>query len=261
MFCGHVVMRNTHSVWHNRPMCGRYRLSRRKQLVVEYFDADPRSDAGDDEWSPRYNIAPTQAVAVIRQHPEKAARQLSVLRWGLIPSWATDPSGGFKTINARSETVTSTASFREPFKTQRCLIPADGFYEWQRNGKSKQPYCFEVGEGEIFAFAGLWDRWIDRRIDPRGQAIETCTILTTTPNALLQGIHDRMPVILNPANYDSWLNPSAGDTNPALQMLVPYGGSMRRYPVSARLNLVQNDDPECAKPVELESPQQGQLFC
>jgi len=238
-------------------MCGRYRLSRRKELVVEYFDADPISDPGDDGWSPRYNIAPTQPVPVVRQHPQKPIRQLSVLRWGLIPSWALDPSAGFKAINARSETVATTALFREPFKTQRCLIPADGFYEWQRSGKSKQPYCFEVGEGEIFVFAGLWDRWVN----PRGQVIESCTILTTTPNALLQGIHDRMPVILNPANYESWLNPTVQDTNTALQMLVPYSGSMRRYPVSTRLNLVQNDDPECAKPVELESPPQGQLFC
>lgn len=225
--------------------------------MVEYFDADPESDAGDDEWSLRYNIAPTQPVPVIRQRPQKPARQLSVLRWGLIPSWATDPSMGFKAINARSETVTTTASFREPFKTQRCLIPADGFYEWQRSGKSKQPYCFEVGEGEIFAFAGLWDRWTD----PRGQVIETCTILTTTPNALLQDIHDRMPVILHPANYHSWLNPTARDTNTALQMLVPYSGAMRSYPVSTRLNQVQNDDAECAKPVELEPPPQGVLFC
>jgi putative SOS response-associated peptidase YedK len=233
-------------------MCGRYRLSRRQQVVAEYFDAVP----GEDEWNPRYNIAPTQPVAVVRQNPNKPIRELSLLRWGLIPSWATDPSIGFRTINARSETVTTTASFREPFRSQRCLIPADGFYEWQRNGKSKQPYCFEVGEGELFAFAGLWDRWTD----PRGEVIETCTILTTTPNAQLSDIHDRMPVILSPADYSEWLNPVARNTDTTLRLLVPYGGSMRRYPVSTRVNQVQNDDAECANPVELEPAPQGQLF-
>jgi len=233
-------------------MCGRYRLSRRKQLVAEYFDAV----AGEDERNPRYNIAPTQPVPVVRQNPQKQIRELSLLRWGLIPAWATDPSIGFKTINARSETVTTTASFREPFRSQRCLIPADGFYEWQRNSKSKQPYCFEVGDGELFAFAGLWDRWTD----PYGEMVETCTILTTTPNTLLRDIHDRMPVILNPLDYDSWLNPSTRDTNPALRLLFPYAGSMRRYPVSTRINQVQNDDAECAKPVELKPVPQGKLF-
>jgi len=229
-------------------MCGRYRLSKRQQIVEEYFDAG----SGDDDWNPRYNIAPTQPVPVVRQ-PVNSARELSLLRWGLIPSWATDPSIGFKTINARSETVTTTPSFRDAIKSQRCLIPADGFYEWKRNGKTKQPYCFEVGTGEIFAFAGLWDRWIDAR----GQAVETCTILTTTPNTLLSDIHDRMPVILNPAQYDCWLSAEAGD---ALKLLRPYAGQMRNFPVSTRVNQVQNDDAECAMPIELASPPQGQLF-
>jgi len=172
-------------------MCGRYRLSRRKQLVEEYFDA-----SGEEDWSPRYNIAPTQPIAVVRQ-PDNSARGLSLLRWGLIPAWASDPGFGLKTINARSETVTTTASFSQPVRSQRCLIPADGFYEWKRTGKAKQPYCFEVGEGAIFAFAGLRDRWID----PQGKAVETCTIMTTTANTLLSDIHDRMPVIPNPADY------------------------------------------------------------
>lgn len=233
-------------------MCGRYRLSRRKQLVAEYFDAVP----GEDEWDPRYNIAPTQPVPVVRQNPEKPVRDLSLLRWGLIPSWAADPSIGFKTVNARSETVVTTASFSEPFRSRRCLIPADGFYEWVRNGNTKQPFCFEVGDGEIFAFAGLWDRWTD----PRGEVVETCTILTTTPNALLRDMHDRMPVILNPGDYDSWLDHTTGETTAALKLMVPYSGAMRRYPVSTRVNQVQNDDAECAKPVELEPAPQGLLF-
>jgi putative SOS response-associated peptidase YedK len=130
------------------------------------------------------------------------------MRWGLIPSSSKDPSIGYKTINARSETVATTASLREPFKSQRCLIPADGSYEWLRNGKTKQPYCFEVDGGELFAFAGLWDGWRD----PQGDLVESCTILTTTPNSLLADIHDRMPVILSPDNYDVWLDPAFRET-------------------------------------------------
>ena len=232
-------------------MCGRYRLSRRKQIMAEHFDATPF----DDGWEPRYNIAPSQPVPVIRQSAN-STRELSLLRWGLIPSWATDPSIGFKTINARFETITTTASFRDPIRTQRCLIPADGFYEWKLTGKSKQPYCFEVGDGEMFAFAGLWDWWID----PHGAEIESCTIITTTPNSCLADIHDRMPVILPSGAYASWLDPAMKDTGVALAWIAPFAGAMRRYPVSSRVNLVENDDTECAKPVELEAPPQGSLF-
>ena len=231
-------------------VCGRYRLSRRKQILPEHFDATPFND----DWEPRYNIAPSQLVPVIRQ--KNSTRELSLLRWGLIPSWASDPSIGFKTINARSETITTTASFRDPFRTQRCLIPADGFYEWSRNGKAKQPYCFEVGDAEMFAFAGLWDRWIN----PQGIHIESCTIITTTPNSHLTDIHNRMPVILPSVAYASWLNPAMRDTHATLGCLVPYAGAMRHYPVSGRINQVQNDDEECARPVELAVPPQGSLF-
>jgi putative SOS response-associated peptidase YedK len=125
-----------------------------------------------------------------------------------------------------------------------------------RNGKSKQPYCFEVGDGEVFAFAGLWDRWTD----PRGEVVEGCTILTTSPNVLLADIHDRMPAILRPDDYDLWLNPTAQNTESALRLLSPYTGPMRRYPVSTRVNQVQNDDADCTKPVELEVPAQSQWF-
>jgi putative SOS response-associated peptidase YedK len=235
-------------------MCGRYRLSRRKQLVENYIDGVSE----DYEWSPRYNIAPSQPVVVIRQDARKGVRTLSTMRWGLIPSWATDPGIGYKTINARSETVATTFSFREPFKSQRCLVPADGFYEWKREGKTKQPYCFEVNDGELFAFAGLWDRWID----PQGEPIETCTILTTTPNSLMAGIHDRMPVILRPDNYTLWLDPAFRDLVSASRMLRPIEPAlMRRYPVSTRVNQVENDDEDCARPVQLyASPIQTQLF-
>lgn len=233
-------------------MCGRYRLSRRKQVVEEHFDVV----SGEEDWTPRYNIAPTQPVPVVRQNPREGAREILFMRWGLIPSWATDASIGNRTINARSETVETTPSFRDPFRSQRCLIPADGFYEWKRNGKTKQPFCFEVADGQLFAFAGLWDRWTD----PQGQAVESCTILTTTANTLSADLHDRMPVILRRDDYDSWLDPKSPSPNSGLKLLVPFMGPMRRYPVSARVNQVQNDDAECAMPVELEAPPQGELF-
>jgi putative SOS response-associated peptidase YedK len=143
-------------------MCGRYRLSRRKQLVEEYFD----TVSGEEEWTPRYNIAPTQPVPVVRQHPKEPRRDLSLMRWGLIPSWAKDTSGATRMINARSETAHTLPAFREAMKLRRCLVPADGFYEWQRRGSAKQPFCFEVGDGGLFAFAGLWERWRD----PSGQS-------------------------------------------------------------------------------------------
>jgi len=235
-------------------MCGRYRLSRRKQLVEEYFGAVSEVD----DWNPRYNIAPSQPVVTIRQDAREPIRTLSMMRWGLVASWTEDPSIGYKTINARAETVATTASFREPFKLQRCLIPADGFYEWQRNGKTKQPYCFEVNDGELFAFAGLWDRWRG----PQGDLVESCTIVTTTPNSLLADIHDRMPVILSPDNYDLWLDPAFRNPPSVSEMLKPFDAAvMRRYPVSTRVNQVQNDDADCATPVEYDSsPSQAQPF-
>src|SRR6202046_1490132 len=133
-------------------MCGRYRLSRRKQIIEEQFEAQP----WDGDWSPRFNIAPTQPVPVIRQHPKEPIRELSLMRWGLIPSWSKDSAGAARMINARAETAGTKPAFSDAMKSRRCLIPADGFYEWARTGKTKQPYCFEINEGELFAFAGLW---------------------------------------------------------------------------------------------------------
>jgi len=235
-------------------MCGRYRLSRRKQLVAEYFDTVP----GDDEWNQRYNIAPTQPVPIIRQHPKEPRRELLLVRWGLIPSWAKDTTGSAQMINARSETAATRPAFRDALASRRCLVPADGFYEWLRTGKAKQPYCFEVGDGELFAFAGLWDRWKD----PSGQWIKSCSILTATPNAVTSAVHDRMPVILDRADYDLWLDPGMGNVDAVSELLKPYDArAMRSYPVSNRVNHVANDDAECAKPIELEAPPQAQLFC
>jgi putative SOS response-associated peptidase YedK len=229
-------------------MCGRYRLSRRKQLVAEYFDAVP----DDADWNPRYNIAPTQPVPVIRQHPKEARRELSLLRWSLIPSWAKHATGAAGMINARSESAAIKPAFRDALKSRRCLIPSDGFYEWLRAGKTKQPYCFEVNDGELFAFAALWEQWKD----PNGTWVKTCAILTTTPNSVTSVVHDRMPVILDLDAYHLWLDPGFTDVAAASELLKPYDARvMRCYPVSTRINHAANDDPECSAPVTAGSRQ------
>jgi putative SOS response-associated peptidase YedK len=233
-------------------MCGRYRLSRRKQIVEEYFN----SVSGEQDWAPRFNIAPTQPVPIIRQNPKGPIRELSLVRWGLIPSWAKDPSVGATMINARSETASTKPAFRDALRSRRCLIPADGFYEWVRTGKVRQPYCFEVNEGKLFAFAGIWDRWKDAS----DKTIETCSILTTTANAVTAAVHDRMPVILDPDGYDLWLDPGMRDVRAASELLKPYDARlMRSYPISTRINHVANDDAECSRPMELAEIQ-NRLF-
>jgi putative SOS response-associated peptidase YedK len=218
-------------------------LSRRKQLVEEHF-----ATSGDEDWVPRFNIAPTQPVPVIRQNPKEPVRELSLMRWGLIPSWAKDSSAATSMINARSETASTKPAFRDALKSRRCLIPADGFYEWQKNGKVKQPFCFEVNDGELFAFAGLWDRWRDAG----GNWIKTCSILTTTPNAVTSPVHDRMPDILNTDSYDLWLDPGMKNTAAVSELLKPCDPRlMRCYPVSTLINHVANDDAECSRPVAI----------
>jgi putative SOS response-associated peptidase YedK len=229
-------------------MCGRYRLSRRKQIIEEHFD----SVSGEEDWNPRYNVAPTQPVPIIRQNPKEPVRELSLIRWGLLPSWAKDSSGA-KMINARSETAHTLPAFCDAMKFRRCLVLADGFYEWQRTGGAKQPYCFEVNDGELFAFAGIWELWKA----PSGEWIKTCSILTTTPNAVTSGVHDRMPVILDPDHYDLWLDPGMNDTTAVSELLRPFDArQMRCYPVGTRVNHVQNDDEQCSTPIKLAESQQ-----
>ena len=182
---------------------------------------------------------------------------MSFVRWGLIPSWAKDSSIAAKMINARSETASMKPAFRDALKSRRCLIPADAFYEWKRIGKSKQPYCFEVNEGELFAFAGIWDRWKNAS----GNLVETCSILTTTPNAVTAVVHDRMPVILDPDSYDLWLDPGMKDVGSVSELLKPCDAKIvRSFPVSTRVNQVINDDAACSAQVELVETQNQLLF-
>jgi putative SOS response-associated peptidase YedK len=233
-------------------MCGRYKLSRRKQIIEEHFD----TVSGEEDWIPRYNVAPTQPVPVIRQNPKKPVRELSLMRWGLIPSWSEDSSAAARMINARSESASTKPAFRDALKARRCLIPADGFYEWARAGRTKQPYCFEIGDAELFAFAGIWERWKD----PTGQWVKSCSILTTTPNAVTSAVHDRMPVILDPEAYDVWFDPGMTNVAAASELLKPFDARrMRCYPVNTRINSVANDDAACSARVEVTETQ-SRLF-
>lgn len=230
-------------------------------MVEEYFES-----AGDgvpeEEWSARYNIAPTQPVATVRQ--AGASRVLGMMRWGLVPSWATDLSIGAQLINGRSETVLEKPAFRESFRARRCLIPADGFYEWKKAGKVRQPFHFGMKDGSLFAFAGVWDRWKS----PGGPWVESCAILTTAANEMLADVHDRMPVILPRRHYDLWLSSPPTEQARLAELLVPFDASlMKRYAVSSLLNKAQNESPECAVevpeevPEEVEKPEaQGSLW-
>ena len=225
-------------------MCGRFTLSQSESAIAEAFEL---SEVPTLE--PQYNIAPTQLVpTVVRskvsaQSPEQSnRRQFQSLRWGLIASWAKDPAIGARLINARSETVTEKPSFRAAFRQRRCLVLADGFYEWQRQERKKQPFYFRLQDGQTFAFAGLWERWKA----PNGEAIESCTILTTEANELLRPIHDRMPVILDPKDYELWLDPEVQKPEPLQQLLRPYRSeAMTTYPVSTQVNNPINNSPDC----------------
>jgi len=220
-------------------MCGRFTLTQSPELVAELFELDelPRFVAG-------FNIAPTQPVPVVRAG--KAAREFDYLYWGLIPSWSKDPSIGARMINARSETVTEKPSFRTAFKRRRCLILADGFYEWQKIGSKKQPYYIHLLDHQPFGFAGLWEHWQG----PNGDEIESCTILTTAANDLMRPIHDRMPIILPPEDHRRWLDPSIQAAPQILPLLRPYPDSqMQIYPVSTAVNNPSHDSPDCILPL------------
>jgi putative SOS response-associated peptidase YedK len=219
-------------------MCGRYTLRTPVEKLAEEFGFDATSV----ELPPNYNVAPTQEVAAVLS--EGGERRLELLRWGLIPSWADDPGIGSRMINARAETAPEKPSFRRAFRERRCLIPADGFYEWKRMNGTKQPYYIRMREGHPFAFAGLWEGWKD----DGGPEIRSCAILTTAPNALAGDIHDRMPVILPVGAYDAWLDPEA-EKEELVALLAPYPeAEMEAYPVSRFVNSPSNNDPRCIEP-------------
>jgi putative SOS response-associated peptidase YedK len=206
------------------------------------------TDVFDDSYlAPSFNVAPQSLQPVVRLDSETGKRELTIMRWGLIPFFAKDAKIAYSTINARAETVATSPVFREPMKRRRCLVPATGFYEWQAlDTKSKQPWAIELVEGNLFAFAGLWDRWKDKAT---GQPLETYTIITTDPNELLEPIHNRMPVILSPQDYSRWLDPGEPSRLP-IDLLRPYPAEeMRVWKVSAAVGNVRNNGPELRLPV------------
>jgi putative SOS response-associated peptidase YedK len=225
-------------------MCGRYTLRVSPAELAEIFET-----LRTIEWSSRYNIAPTQMVAAVRPAREGSGRELALLKWGLIPAWADDAKIGSSLINSRAETVATKPAFRTAFKKRRCLIPADGFYEWQAipGQKVKQPYFIGLRDTPVFAFAGLWEEWSS----PAGAAIESCTIITTEANELMREVHTRMPVIVDRSDYDLWLDRGRQDSQEVLPLLRPYPAEkMQRVPVSTLVNSPRNDKPECVSSVE-----------
>ena len=219
-------------------MCGRYTLKTPVNVLAEQFQIDEYPSS----MNASYNIAPTQEVATVIEGEGK--RKLEMLHWGLIPSWADDPSMGNKTINARAETVAEKPSFRKAFRNHRCLVLADGFYEWQKTGNSKQPYYIRMEDGSPFAFAGLWESW------QNGREIRSATIITTDANDVVGPIHNRMPVILHPEDYALWLDPGFDEKEPLTTLLKPYSAeAMEAYPVSRRVNSPSNNEPSCIESV------------
>lgn len=218
-------------------MCGRFSQTQSAAVIADQFQLSQVPPL-----SPRYNIAPTQPVPVVLLKPQQG-RQFELLRWGLIPAWAKDPSIGSRMINARSETVAEKPAFRTAFRRRRCLVLADGFYEWQQVGRKKQPFYFHLQDRKPFAFAGLWEQWEDKST---GEAIASCTLLTTEPNALLETVHNRMPVILAPQDYDLWLDPTVQNLETLQPLLHPYAAdAMVGYAVSLEVNRTTNDSPAC----------------
>ena len=222
-------------------MCGRFTRTENMQHLAELLGLPIPPPL-----TPRYNIAPSQLVACVRRNPETTKREWVELQWGLVPSWAKDPSIGHKLINARGERVAEKPSFRHAFKLQRCLVLADGFYEWKREGKTKQPYYIRFKDHRPFAFAGLWERW-----EKKDLAIESCSLITIGPNAVMEPIHHRMPVILATTQYAEWLDASLHETERLNTLLRPFPPEeMEAYPVSLMVNNPRNDQPECVMPIQ-----------
>jgi putative SOS response-associated peptidase YedK len=222
-------------------MCGRYTLHSRAEIIAERFGVQVPPTLSE-----RFNIAPSQQVLAVRLNPEVQQRELVALRWGLIPFWADDPSIGNRMTNARSETVAEKPSFRKAFKSQRCILVADGFYEWQETNGKKQPSYITLKDGRPFGLAGLWERW-----EKQGERIESCTILTTDANEIMSPIHDRMPVIIPPEKYSLWLDPTEHDPKKLTGLLRPFDSDeMTAYPVSTFVNNAKHDSAQCIEPIE-----------
>jgi putative SOS response-associated peptidase YedK len=234
-------------------MCGRMTQATDPAEVARIFDAESRVDAATGGIvTPRYNVAPTTPLTIVRQRPDEG-RTVEQVRWGLIPSFARDASGAAKMINARAETVASSPAFRSSFQRRRCIVPSDGFYEWRRTGGPKQPFFLHPPAGAVLAMAGVWAA----RKDPEsGLWVPSAAVITTSANHLVSAIHDRMPVLLPRETWDDWLDTGIQDVEYLGSLLVaPPDDVLEMYPVSTRVNSVRNDGPDLVLPVEeVEAP-------
>jgi putative SOS response-associated peptidase YedK len=221
-------------------MCGRFAFYSPHESVVRLFGLG--ADAPDVE--PRYNVAPTQYIATVREDAD-AVRRLAMLYWGLVPSWAREKAMGARMINARAETLREKPSFRTAYRKRRCLILANGYYEWQKQAGGKQPWFIRLDSGEPFAMAGLWERWRD---PSAAEPLESCTIVTTSPASSVEHLHNRMPVILPASAYEQWLDPRNEDVAGLDALLVPSAQSLEAVPVSRRVNNARNEGADLVEP-------------
>ncbi len=224
-------------------MCGRFTLTAPYDVIYNYFGISDQTP--QPVFKPRYNIAPSQDIAVVMKLPDQPLRQLAIMHWGLIPHWAKDKKIGYKMINAKAETLAEKPSYRIAYKKRRCLIPADGYYEWKQLKDSKQPYYIQYHHHDLFAFAGLWEHWQGDQ-----EEVYSCTIITTDANETVKPIHNRMPAVIEPDDYDIWLDPENHETHDLQDLLKPHDGDFKLYPVSTRVNRPANDDAECIERLE-----------
>ncbi|WOO39868.1 SOS response-associated peptidase [Rubellicoccus peritrichatus] len=234
-------------------MCGRFTMTAKQRKLFEKFLA-----RNMPELIARYNIVPSQPVLTVREEPESKQRQAAICTWGLVPFWSKDPNISRSLNNARSESAAFKPAFKGPMRHHRCLIPANGFYEWKRTGNQKLPHYFQRPEGELFAIAGLWDHWGS----PDGSEIESCTILTTTPNKEMASVHHRMPVIIEEVEFDRWLSTETQRASDVEDLLRPApDGFFERYPVTDLVNNARNDGPELMQRADIQPEfEQGELF-
>ena len=221
-------------------MCGRFYLDAPDELVMSYFGLDDGIHL-----APRYNITPSQDIAIVRSAEQ--GRELATARWGLVPAWSKDEKTRYSTINARADSVAEKPAYRSAFRRRRCLVPASGFYEWRKQQNGKQPYRIGMADNSVMALAGLWEHW-----EGEGKSFDSCSIIVTEANELIDSIHHRMPVIFNRDQFDQWLDPYNQDIPQLQAMLGPYPGEkMSLWPVSRRVNSPANDDPACIEAVEV----------
>jgi putative SOS response-associated peptidase YedK len=245
-------------------MCGRFALYTPPAKVARYFQAN-LAEGAEGEHAPSWNVAPTDSVLGVRDRPPRPVpaeeggeppagepeRILMSFRWGLIPWWSKDAKSGSRLFNARAETVATRASFRDAFKERRIIVPADGFYEWHKTKTgAKQPHYFSRADGQPLAFAGLAERWRDKNAGPDAPLVRSCTVITTSAGPDMSGIHDRMPVILDPSVFDVWLDPANEDIEELRALLrAPAAGTVVHHPVGTRVGSVRNNDPALVEAV------------